>query len=296
MRIEGVHVAVITPFRANGEVCYETFSNHLEGLAAEGVRGFVSCATTGENPTITPTERLRLLELSVEIAGRHGLSVIAGCGSNDTRQAIDLTQEAKSLGCHAALIVTPYYNKPSPAGVIAHYEKVANEGDLPIVLYNVPSRTSLSLSVETIVKLFENPKIIGIKEASGHYGQWLALSAAMATDKKSLLSGDDDCFAPMMALGGSGIISASANVAASLFVSLYEHAHQGDFYAAFALQKKLYPLVRAMFTETNPCPIKYAMSRQKRAENVVRLPLVPVLEGTRLIVDKALHDLNLVSP
>jgi 4-hydroxy-tetrahydrodipicolinate synthase len=292
MKFEGVYVALATPFRKDGEVCYDGLQRLLRRIADQKAQGFVPCATTGEGPTLLPSERQKIIEMTVQFGKAHGLQTIAGCSSNDTREAVALTQAARDLGCDAALVVTPYYNRPTKAGVVAHYEKIAESGGLPVLLYNVPGRTALSLSPETVFELLAHPNIVGIKEASGQYSQWLALASGMDWTEKSLLSGDDDCLAPVMALGGCGIISASANVATSYFVAIYEAARRGDWPTAFALQKKIFPLVRAMFAETNPAPVKFALSELGVTEETLRLPLVPVANATRDLVRDALRTLE----
>jgi len=221
--------------------------------------------------------------------------VVAGCGGNDTSKVLELVHEAKELGSDAALVVTPYYNKPTQAGLLAHYRFLADRGGLPIVLYNVPGRTGVNLAVETAAQLLEHENIIGIKEASGQWGQWLGLSSAVNVAVKSLLAGDDDALAPIQSLGGAGIISASANAVPELFVAAYEAGRQGKWDEAFRLQKRLCPFVRALFLETNPAPLKYALEVLGHGEGHLRLPLVPVQPATETAVRAALNGLELLT-
>lgn len=292
MRFEGVYVAVATPFAGDGGVDLAAMERHLDFLVREGVNGFVPCATTGESPTLSREERRKIIELCVRKANSRKLSVIAGCGGNSTSAVIELSREARDLGCQGALVVTPYYNKPTPKGLLAHYRAVADASDLPIVLYNVPARTNVNLAPELTAELFRHPRIVGIKEASGNYEQWVSLSRSVDLTTKSFMSGDDDCFAVILALGGSGIISASANVVPGLFVSIYRHAREDQWSKAFELQKRFFPLKKALFMETNPGPIKYALHLMGYAEDRLRMPLVPVEARTQEAVRAALTELE----
>lgn len=288
----GVFVATITPFDTDGVILWDALDEHIQFLVRSGVHGLVPCGTTGEASMLTTAERRQVIERTKKLAG--SLPVIAGCGSNSTAVCLEMIREARQLGCAGALVVTPYYTKPTPAGLIAHYHKLADEGGLPIVLYNVPSRTNIHLSVETVTRLCEHPNIVGIKEASGQYGYWLALSQAMDLKEKALLAGDDDGFAVIRALGGSGIISASANVVPAQFVKLYDLTREGNWEEAFRQQKKLYPLIHSLFMETNPAPIKYALQHMGRGAFSLRLPLVSVGPVTEAAIAKALKSVEAV--
>ena len=293
MKLSGVFVATLTPFDRDGGICLPALRSHLEFLSSSGVHGFVPCGTTGEASVLTDTERRTVIELTREVAARRQLPVIAGCGGNDTAKVLESLRAAKKFGCDAALVVTPYYNKPTQAGLFAHYTMLADHSPLPIVLYDVPSRTGVALATETTIKLFEHRNIIGIKDASGQHGNWLALSNGVDLERKSLLSGDDDAFAFIQALGGAGIISASANVVPEIFVALYDHAMRGEWEAAFRLQRKVFPLVKALFAESNPAPLKYALHCLRGTENRLRLPLVPVTAATETLVKNALQGLEI---
>jgi len=287
----GVFVANATPFDAKGKLDLVAYDNHLQFLVDKGVHGFVPCGTTGEGALITHEERNEIISRTVKVAKAKGLKTIPGCGTNNTAATLELIRTAREMGCDAALVVTPYYVKPTPGGITAHYLHLAERGDLPILLYNVPSRTGLHLSVDIVMKLLEHPRIVGIKEASGQHGYWLALSRAMNLKEKALLAGDDDALATICALGGSGIISASANVAPAQFVEIYNYAREGNVTEAFAAQKRLSPLVQSLFLETNPAPVKYALKKMGLFENNLRLPLVPVTRATEDAVTAALGAL-----
>jgi len=289
---KGVFVAVVTPFDKNGGVAFPEFEKHLEYLADAGVHGFVPCGTTGESPTVTAEERKKILEMAREVSNRRQRKLIAGCGGNSTPRVVALVVEAAALGCDAVLVSTPYYNKPSQAGLIAHYEAIADASRLPIFLYNVPSRTGVNLNPDTVEILCRNPKIVGIKEAGGQHRQWLDLSTRLDLERTSFMSGDDDAFATILALGGSGIISASANVAPERFVDIYNAYTRGDWAQVFEGQKRLLPLVEIMFMETNPAPAKYALELMGRMERNVRLPLMPVTELAQTRIAQVLKQLE----
>ena len=246
MKLEGVFPAVATPFSSTGAVDYFVLERHLEFLASHRVHGFVPCATTGEGPTLNSDERQKILELSCRVADSHEIVVIAGCGGNCTSTVTELCLEARQIGCHGALVVTPYYNRPTQEGLLAHYRAVAGAAGMPIIMYNVPSRTNVNLLPETAVELFKASWDCRRKGggASGNYNQWLCMSRVMDLGSKSLMAGDDDCFAVILALGGAGIISTSANVVPQLFVSLYDRAREGKWGEVFQIRKNLYLLQR----------------------------------------------------
>lgn len=294
MKLEGVYVALATPFRASGELDLGGLDKLLERVISAGVHGLVPCGTTGESPTLSREERRQIIQASVRAAAAKKLKVIAGCGTNATASTVDSVNEAADLGAHATLIVSPYYSKPTPEGLYRHFTEVAEKGRLPVVLYNVPGRSGVNISPELVAKLFQHPKIVAIKEASGQYCQWLGISHGCDLTSKSLLAGDDDSFAPILALGGTGIISASANVAPAQFVALYDAFRKGDTAGAWSLQKKLLPFVKAMFTESNPGPVKHALHRLGLGEDFLRSPLVPVRPETRALIQTALQGLELL--
>lgn len=291
MRVEGVFPAITTPFSASGGVDVSGLKKHLEWLADAGIHGFVPVGTTGEASVLEREERNQVISTALEVAKARGLKTIVGCGGNNTVAVSQLITEAAEMGGDAALVVTPYYNKPTQRGLLAHYKYLADRAEIPIVLYNVPGRTSVSLAVETTLELFQHPKVVGIKEASGQYANWLALSRG----EKPLLAGDDDAFAAILSLGGTGIISASANVAPHQFVQIYEHAQSGSWAEAFAVQKRLLPLIQALFRETSPSPAKWALNALGFFEPTVRLPLVEITPATAEALSKAMRDLELLS-
>lgn len=292
MKFEGVFVANVTPFDLNTQLDLGSMRAHTEWLVAQGVHGLVPCGTTGEASTLQRAERIKVIELCQKVGHHTGIQVIAGCGSNSTYIALELLKEASDLGCHAGLVVTPYYNKPTPLGVRAHFEFLAEKSPLPIILYHVPSRTNVALSVDVTLDLLKHPNIAGIKEASGVHSQWLTLASNMDTSTKALLAGDDDAFATVLSMGGCGIISATANVVPRMILQIYAYFRQGKVLEAFRLQKQLNPLVRALFSETNPSPMKQALSILKKMYPTVRLPLVEVSPLTREVIANALTSLE----
>ncbi len=292
--IDGVYVALATPFTTKGQLDEAALGKLLSYVIEAGVHGLVPCGTTAESPTLSREERIKIIKASVAAAAPKGLKVIAGCGTNATASTIESVNEAADLGVQATLIVSPYYNKPTPEGLYRHFTEVADKGRLPVVLYNVPGRSGVNISPELVQKLFQHPKIIAIKEASGQFGQWLAIAQTCDLTSKSLLAGDDDGFAPILALGGTGIISASANVAPAEFVALYNYFKEGDLAAAWNLQKRLNPFVKAMFAESNPAPVKHALHLLGLGADYLRSPLVPVRPETRTAIQSALHGLELL--
>ena len=282
---EGVFVASVTPFDDEGRIDLVAAKAHAEWLVACGVQGIVPCGTTGEGPTLSDKERAQMIEAALSAAQGKSVHVMAGCGSNDTQTSKKWIAEAEALGCDSTMLVTPYYNKPTQAGILAHYLHLADSATKPVVLYHVPGRTNVHLALETIAKLFEHPRIAGIKEASGQYSFWLGLAALAREQGKILYAGDDDAYAVIQALGGRGIISACANVVPEPFVQMHAWMKAGEWEKAFALQMRLAPLVRAFFCETSPSPIKYALHRYRRMRNHVRLPLVRLsTAGERAVI------------
>lgn len=293
--IKGVYVANFTPFRQGQGLDLPTFERHLAWLAESGVNGFVPCGTTGESAALTSEERRVLIETTVTFAKTRGLKVIAGCGSNNTQTALEYLEKAGAQGCDAALVVTPYYNRPTPSGVVAHYRHLAERSPLPIVAYHVPGRTNVSLSCETIGEILALPNVVGIKEASGSYAQWLTLSTQAVFKHKALLAGDDDAMAAILALGGTGIISASANVAPKAFVAIQKSFDEKNWAKGFEIQQKVLPLIKAMFKETSPAPAKKALEWMGFGDGSLRLPLVPVTAETEGVLRAALKSVEALS-
>ncbi len=285
MMFKGSIPALVTPFR-DGRVDEDAFAAFVEWQIAEGSHGLVPCGTTGESATLSREEHHRVVALCVEVA-RKRVPVIAGCGSNDTATAIEHLRNAARVGADAALVVTPYYNRPSQEGLYRHYAALAEVSELPIILYNVPARTSVDLSVETMGRLAKLPNIAGVKDATGNVARVSAQRLACGTDFQQI-SGNDDMALGFMAHGGIGCISVSANVAPRLCAQFQEACLSGDWEQARALQDRLYPLHAALFTDASPAPTKYALEKLGRMSGELRLPLAPASEASRRSVDAAL--------
>jgi 4-hydroxy-tetrahydrodipicolinate synthase len=284
----GSMVALVTPFK-NGQVDEPALRALARWQIESGTDALVPCGTTGEGATLTAEEHVLVVRACVEEA-RGRVPVIAGCGSNDTRRTIETVQRAREAKADAALIVTPYYNKPTPEGLFRHFEAVAKQGGLPIVLYNVPSRTSVDMLADTVARCSHLPGVVGVKEASGSIVRIAEIRAAGVPDDFAILSGDDMFTLPTMAMGGHGIISVVANIAPSQLAGLVNAFNEGNLMAAQTAQTKFVNLVRAMFCETNPLPVKYALQRMGRIGPELRLPLVPVSEAGARKVDAALAE------
>lgn len=291
MRIHGSIVALVTPFR-NGRIDEAAFRDLIEWHIAEGTAGFVPTGTTGESPTLSHAEHERVIELCIEVvAGRR--PVIAGTGSNATAEAISLTRHAKHAGADAALVVTPYYNKPTQDGLYAHYRAIHDEVDLPIIIYNIPGRCVVDMTPETMARLAELPNIVGVKDSSGDIVRPLVIRELCGPDFVQL-TGEDANTVAFLAHGGHGAISVTANVAPGLCARMHEAWARGDARGALDIHRQLLPLHRALFVETSPAPVKYALSRLGRCDEEVRLPLVPVRPATREVVDRALTAAGLL--
>ena len=266
----GAATAIVTPFK-NGEVDYDMYGTLIDWQIEQGIDAIVTVGTTGEGPTLTHEEHREVIRYCVEKVA-HRVPVIAGTGSNCNEEAIGLTKFAAQVGADAALLVTPYYNKATQAGLVASFTAVADAADLPCVLYNVPSRTGCNIQPATVVKLAEHPMICAVKEASGNISQ-VAQIAALAGDKIDIYSGNDDQVVPIMALGGKGVISVLSNVAPAATVEMCRRMLAGDVAGARELQLKYLPLIDALFCEVNPIPVKAAMAAMGYGENSLRLPL-----------------------
>jgi 4-hydroxy-tetrahydrodipicolinate synthase len=285
---KGSIVALITPFRKNGSIDHGLVRELVEWHIASGTSAIVPCATTGESPTLTHDEHDEVIATVVKAVNKR-IPVLAGCGSNCTEESLRLIKHAESVGADGALVITPYYNKPTQEGMLAHYESLANATKLPIVIYNVPGRTGVNIKPETVAKLAKIENIVGIKEASGNLDQ---ASEIMRISDLDVLSGEDSLNFPLMAIGAVGVISVVANVVPDLVAKLADAAQNGDMEEGRRLHKLLFPLSKALFAETNPCPVKAAMAMLGKCENVLRLPLVPVRKETEELVRKALADLG----
>lgn len=275
---KGSITALVTPFR-NGEVDEGAFKRLIEFQIANGTNGLVPCGTTGESATLSYDEHDKVIELSIEAAAGR-VPVIAGTGSNSTNETVLLTKHAKKAGAAAALLITPYYNKPTQQGLYEHYRKVAEEVDIPLILYNVPGRTSVNMLPETVARLSEIGNIVGIKEATGNLQQ---VSDVIEFSRKGfiVLSGDDFTTLPLLAIGGHGVISVTSNVAPKEMSRMVNSFLSGDVEEAKALHFRLQALHRAMFLETNPVPVKTALAVMGLTQEEFRLPLTKMSEGAR---------------
>lgn len=283
--------ALVTPF-SGGRVTEDTFAEFVEWQIAEGSNALVPCGTTGEGATLSDAEHRRVIEIAVEVsAGR--VPVIAGCGSNNTAHAIELTRSAKEAGADAALHVPPYYNRPNQEGIYAHLAAVA-EQDIQIVLYNVPSRTITDIAVETMKRLSQLPNVIAVKDATGNLARVSAQRLACG-DEFTQLSGNDDMALGFNAMGGVGCISVSANVAPRLCSEFQKATREGRWSDALMLQDKLYPLHAALFSDASPAPTKYALSKVRpNFPQELRLPLVGASAASKRAVDAALEHAGLI--
>jgi 4-hydroxy-tetrahydrodipicolinate synthase len=283
--------AIVTPF-SDGRVAEDTFRELVDWQIAEGSNALVPCGTTGEAATLSTQEHRRVIEIAVETA-RGRVPVIAGCGSNNTAHAIELTRNAKEAGADAALHVPPYYNRPNQDGIYLHLAAVA-DFDIPIILYNVPSRTITDIAVETMARLSHLPNVIGVKDATGNLGRVSAQRLACG-DQFVQLSGNDDMALGFNAMGGKGCISVSANVAPKLCSQFQEAMREGRWGEALELQDRLYPLHAALFTDASPGPAKYALSRVRAGfPTELRPPMTEPSAASKQAVDSALEHAGLI--
>ena len=274
----GIATALVTPMTAGG-VDYESLGSLIDWQIEEGIRALVVCATTGEAPTLSDREHIDVLDFAVRRAARR-VPVIAGTGSNDTAHAVMMTQEAARLGCDAALVVSPYYNKATQKGLIASFSRIADDGRLPLILYNVPSRTGTTIEPATYEVLADHPGIVGIKEAGGNISK-IVETAARVGDKLALYSGNDDQIVPIMAMGGIGCISVLSNVMPKETCEITDRFFAGDLAGSAALQCKYQKLISLLFCEVNPIPAKAALAAMGKIQNYLRLPLTPMEEPNR---------------
>ena len=269
---EGAGVALVTPFKDNGEINYEKLEELLEEQIAEGTDAIISCGTTGESSTMTHEEHIEVVRYTCQVVkGR--IPVVAGTGSNCTREAIHLSQEAQKAGADGLLLVTPYYNKATQKGLIAHYTSIAESVKIPILLYHIPGRTGVTMKPESIVTLCrEVSNIVGVKEASGNFSS-IATMMSMADGSIDLYSGNDDQIVPLLAMGGKGVISVLSNVAPRQTHELCQAFFDGDVKKILKLQLDAVPLVSQLFCEVNPIPVKAAMNLMGKNVGVLRMPL-----------------------
>jgi 4-hydroxy-tetrahydrodipicolinate synthase len=289
---EGTHTALVTPFR-DDRIDTEAFRALIDFQIAEGVAGIVPVGTTGESPTLTHEEHSEVIRLAVEAAAGR-CKVIAGTGSNSTAEAISLTVEAEKLGADAALLVAPYYNKPTPEGLYRHYRAIAEAVEIPLVLYSIPGRCGIEISVDTVVRLAADcPNIVAIKEAGGNVERVSQLRAALP-EEFEILSGDDSLTLPFMSVGAVGVISVASNIIPREVVHLVGASLAGKPEAAAKLHRKWYPFFKALFVESNPVPIKAALAFQGKMTADVRLPLAPLSEANTAGLRAILREYGLI--
>ena len=295
--LRGALTALVTPFTRTGAIDEPTLVRLVERQIDAGINGLVPVGTTGESPTLSADEDARVIELTIETVRRRGVAartpVVAGTGSNDTRSAITYTRRAASLGADAALVVAPYYNKPDQRMLEAHYRAIADEGGLPIVVYNVPGRTGSNISAETTLRLAEHERIIAIKEASANLEQIMTISRDRP-EGFAILSGDDSWTLPILGVGGDGVISVASNEIPDVMVALCAAAREGDWGKARHIHELHLDLFRVNFVSPNPVPVKAALAEMGLIEDVLRQPLLPLADAERGRLRETLAALQLV--
>ncbi len=288
----GSFAALLTPFR-DGAVDEAAFQSFIDWQISEGTQGVVPCGTTGESPTLSHAEHRRVVELCIEVA-RGRVPVLAGTGSNATDEAITLTRHAKESGADGALIVTPYYNKPTQEGLYQHYKKIHDAVDIPIIIYNIPGRSVVDMSVETMTNLSKLPNIVGVKESTGEVLRPLQIRLAAGSDF-ILLSGEDAAVLNLLVHGGHGCISVTANIAPGSCAALHDAWGTGNYEEALAIHERLMPLHTALFAETSPAPAKFAASLMGRLGPDVRLPLVEPRPATKKRIADVMRAVGVLS-
>jgi len=279
MRLQGVYTAIVTPFTREGEIDEAGLRRNIDFLVSNGVAGVVACGTTGESATLSWEEHNRVVDIVVDAAGGR-IQVIAGAGSNSTRESVAAAKHAAAVGADAILCITPYYNKPTQEGLYRHYREIAQSAAIPMIVYNVPGRTGVNLTAETAERLCEFESIIGIKEASGNIEQISEIHRRCA-DRLAILSGDDALTLPILACGGKGVVSVAANIMPRELCAMVAAFFSGNVAEALRLHERLLPIARAMFIETNPIPVKTAMNHLGFAAGPLRLPLVEMAENNK---------------
>ncbi|MGH6931080.1 MAG: 4-hydroxy-tetrahydrodipicolinate synthase [Dongiaceae bacterium] len=289
---QGSITALLTPFR-NGAVDEKGFQVFVDWQIREGAEGLVPVGTTGESPTLSHEEHMRVVELCIEAAGKR-VPVIAGTGSNSTDEAISLTRHAKQSGADAALVVLPYYNKPTPEGQYRHFKAIHDAVEIPIIIYNVPPRTAVDMTVETMARLSKLPNIVGVKDATADLARPMLTRIACGPGF-SQLSGEDATVVPFLAQGGHGCISVTSNVAPRLCAELHRAWRKRDLDTVNAINERLTPLHKALFVETSPGPVKYAASLLDRAAPEARLPLCEIADASKEKVRSAMKSAGLLN-
>jgi 4-hydroxy-tetrahydrodipicolinate synthase len=291
LQLVGSFVAIVTPFRPDGAVDYAKLEELVEFHIANGTDGVVPVGTTGESPTLTHEEHKEVISVVVKKVNKR-IKVIAGTGSNSTAKTIEMTRYAKEVGADAALVVVPYYNKPTQEGLFLHFKAVAEVG-LPVVLYNIPGRSGVNMTPATIIRLSKVPNIVAVKEATGSMDQ---TSEILKGCNITVLSGDDSLTLPLMSIGAKGVVSVIGNIVPKKLKQLVDAFLKGDLKTAQQAHYELFALSRAMFIETNPIPIKAAMGMMGLCDETMRLPMSPLSDSNRPVVRKALEEAGLVKP
>lgn len=290
---KGSLVALITPMRPDGALDEKAFAEFVEWQISEGTHGIVPVGTTGESPTLSHHEHRRVVEIAVKVSNGR-IPVIAGAGSNSTAEAIELARHAREAGADGILVVTPYYNKPTQEGMFLHFSAIADAADIPLIIYNIPPRSVVDMSVETMARLAKHRNIVGVKDATANLVRPLHTSRACGEDFIQL-SGEDHTALSFNAAGGHGCISVTANVAPRLCSEMQSAWSEGRFKDAMAIQNRLVPLHDALFAETSPGPVKFAASLLGKTSDMCRLPLAPIMEPTRARVRAAMTEVGLLN-
>lgn len=291
-RFTGVYTAIITPFTQDGKVDEKALENLIDRQINAGVAGIVPVGTTGESPTLSHEEHHFVIDLVIQMVNKR-VAVIAGTGSNNTREAISLTQHAQKSGADASLQVAPYYNKPTQEGFYLHFKAIAENADIPLIIYNIAPRTAKNIETPTMVKLAQLKNIVGVKEASGDINQMMDV-IRFTGDEFSVLAGDDNMILPLMAIGGDGVISVASNVVPQKLVSLVKAAQAKDYDQARSLHYEMLPLFKAMFLETNPIPVKESLAMMGLVEPVFRLPMCNISSENKLRLQEILNQLKII--
>jgi 4-hydroxy-tetrahydrodipicolinate synthase len=288
---EGVLTALVTPFR-DGSIDEPALRDLVDRQIEAGVDGLVPCGSTGESATLSHAEHRRVVEIVVQ-ATRGRVPVVAGTGSNSTREAIELTHHAKQAGADGALLISPYYNKPTQEGIVLHYAEIARATSFPLLVYNIPGRTASNILPATLARIADVPQVVGVKEASGDLAQ-MAEVIARCPDDFTVLSGDDALTLPLLAIGGRGVIATSSNVAPSAMVGMVRAWRSGDLEEARRAHYRLLPLFRVLFCEINPIPVKAALAMMGMIGPEIRLPLTPLSEANREQLQVVLKEMGLL--
>ena len=290
---KGAITAIVTPFNHDGSLDEKSLRNLVEFQIKNKIDGIVPCGTTGESPTLNHDEHKRVIEIIIETAkGR--VPIIAGAGSNSTKEAVEMTKSADGLGADASLHVSPYYNKPTQEGLYRHFSEIAKAADIPVIIYNIQGRTAVNIETQTLARLAkEHSNIVGVKEASGNVAQMMDVINSLPKNF-SVLSGDDNLTLPLMALGGRGVISVASNIIPKEMHELTSYALNGEFGKAMKLHYRLLPLFKGIFIETNPMPIKSALAMKGMIKESYRLPMCEMKEENKEKLRKILEELSLI--